>query len=178
MSLSDALKDCDLAMGPKDIEAFFIGTLSADDPMKFPKAVRELMLEDTQNPVKCSSPEAREKLDKALAALWKELEKGLEKRRQNLLKNPGGSLKEQAVTLGNLGDFFLMGMTLAGLSVDDQDDELGDLLDEMEDHLLLMDEWVADGESRSDKAVWEEEGTKYIRELGELWDELQEAFTV
>lgn len=178
MSLSDALKQCDLAMGPKDIEAFFIGTLSADDPMKFPKAVRELMLDDTQNPVKCTSPAARAELDKALGVLWKEIEKGLEKRRQNLMKNPGGDLKEQAEILGKLGDNFLMGMTLAGLSVDDQDDELGDLLDEMEDHLLLMDEWVADADSRSDKAVWEEEGTKYIRELGELWDELQNAFTV
>jgi uncharacterized protein YgfB (UPF0149 family) len=174
MSLANALKGCDLEMNPREIEAFFLGCLSAEKPMKEERALKELFLEDTKVTVNFESPAARAELEKELKTLWKDLSKNLEKRREKLLIIDGKSLKEEIIALGRLGDFFLMGMTLAGTSIEDQDDEAGDLLDEMEDHLLLFDDWVADEESRLDKDVWIEEGQKYKRELVELWSELCE----
>ncbi|MFP5459149.1 MAG: hypothetical protein ACLGG7_10475 [Bacteriovoracia bacterium] len=178
MALQDTLSGCDIEMDAREVEAFFIGCLTADDPMPYPKAIKELFLEETKVPVSFTSPDARKLLEKDLSALWKELEKGLDKRRKNLLVIDRKDLKEEMVAVGRLGDFFLMGLTLAGMSVDDEDSEVGELLDEMEDHLLLMDEWVADGVDRLDQDVWLEEGRKYRRELSELWSELQDALDV
>ncbi len=175
MSLQDALKGCDMDMEAKDVEAFCIGALTADDPMPYPKAIKELFLDDSQSPVKFNSPDARATLEKEIQKLWKDLEKNISKRRANLLDVKGKDLKDEIIQLGKLGDFFLMGLTLAGMSADDPDDDIGSLLDEMEDHLILLDEWVADGETRKDTGVWLEEGEKYRRELGELWSDLQEA---
>lgn len=177
MSLQETLSGCDMEMDARDVEAFCIGALTADDPMPLHKAFKELFLDDTQSPVKFNKPDARAAIEKEVTKIWKDLEKNLEKRRSALLNVKSADLVDELVQVGKLGDFFLMGLTLAGMSVDDQDDEVGDLLDEMEDHLLLIDEWVADGESRDDKDVWMEEGKKYRRELDELWTELQEALS-
>jgi uncharacterized protein YgfB (UPF0149 family) len=173
MTLEQALTECDLEMNPREVEAFFIGALSAEKPMNFEKALKELFLEDTKVTISFNHPDSKEKISKSLSVLWTELTSELKKRRKNLLIIDGENLKDEVVQLGRLGDFFLMGLTLAGTDIDDQDDEAGDLLDEMEDHLLLLDEWVADEESRLDKNVWNEEGQKYRRELAELWSELQ-----
>jgi uncharacterized protein YgfB (UPF0149 family) len=177
MALQDSIAGCDIEMNAKEVEAFFIGAMTADDPMPLPKALKELFLEDTKVPVKFNDPANKKSIVDDLTKLWKELEKSLEKRRKSLLNLEMPKLQDELVAVGRLGDFFLMGITLAGMSVDDQDDEVGELLDEMEDHLLLIDEWVADGESRTDKDVWTEEGKKYRRELNELWEELQDALT-
>jgi hypothetical protein len=172
--LSESLKKCDLEMNPREVEAFLVGCLSAEKPMKFDRAIKELFLEETKVTVQFNSPDARVEIEKDVKQLWDELSKGLAKRRKNLLNVDGSNLKDEVIALGRLGDFFLMGMTLAGTSIDDQDDEAGDLLDEMEDHLLLLDEWVAEGEDRLDQPTWTEEGQKYKRELAELWGELCE----
>lgn len=174
-SLDAALATTDLEMTAREVEAFFLGGLSALSPMKFPKALSELFLEDTKVPVTFASADAKAQLGQLLASLWKDLEKNLEARREKLLVVDGVDLKSQVTLLGRLGDFFLMGFTLAGESVDDRDDEAGELLDELEDHLLLFDDWLADGESRLDQETWSEEGQKYRRELAELWGELCEA---
>ncbi len=173
--LDAALSASDLEMNAREVEAFFLGGLSAISPMKLPKALSELFLEDTKVPVTFESADAKKQITDVLSVLWKELEKNLEARREKLLVIDGADLKTEITQLGRLGDFFLMGFTLAGESVDDRDDEAGELLDELEDHLLLFDEWVADGESRLDQATWTEEGQKYRRELAELWGELCEA---
>ena len=175
MSLAASLAQSDIEMSARDVEAFCLGALTADDPMPLKKALRELFLDDTQSPVKFQTPDARAAAEKEIGKLWKDVENNLEKKRAALFNVVKTDLKEEIIEVGKLGDNFLMGLTLAGMSVDDQDDEVGDLLDEMEDHLLLLDEWVADGESRADKDVWLEEGKKYRRELSELWQELQEA---
>lgn len=178
MSLTEALKTTDLAMDAQDVEAFFLGALSADDPMPYKRALKELFLEDSKTPAKHDSPESRAKLEAALASLYKDLEKSTEKRRGQLLDVKSGNLAEQVEVMGRRGDFFLMALTLAGADVDEMDDERGALLDEMEDHLLLLDEWIAEGSSRSKEPAWTEEGEKYQRELKELWAELQEALTI
>ncbi|MBY0518527.1 MAG: hypothetical protein K2P81_16565 [Bacteriovoracaceae bacterium] len=175
MSLSQVLSQCDIGMSERSIQAFCIGAMTADDPMPFHKALRELFMEDSQTPVKFETPAARAAVEKEIQATWKDIEKNLKKRRAQLLDVKGPTLKEEIEEVGRLGDFFLMGLTLAGVSVDDQDDQVGALLDEMEDHLLLLDEWVADEGTRKDKDVWMEEGQKYRRELSELWGDLQES---
>jgi len=69
MSLSEALKTTDLAMDAQDVEAFFLGALSADDPMPYRRALKELFLEDSKTPAKHDSPESRAKLEAALITL-------------------------------------------------------------------------------------------------------------
>lgn len=175
MSLRDALSQCEMEMDADDVEAFCIGALTADEPMPLHRALREIFLDDTQSPVKFNSPDARANAEKEIGKLWKDLEKSLAKRRAALMQVKGVDLREEVIALGKRGDFFLMGLTLAGMSVDDTEDEVGDLLDELEDHLLLLDEWVAEGDDNSDHGEWMENGKKYRRELEELWAELQEA---
>lgn len=172
--LNESLKKCDLEMNTREVEAFLLGCLSAEKPMKLDRAIKELFLEETKVTVKFDSPDARAEIEKDVKTLWEELSKSLAKRRKNLLVIDGPDLKSEVIALGRIGDFFLMGMTLAGTSIDDQDDEAGDLLDEMEDHLILLDEWVAEGEDRLDQDKWMEDGQKYKRELAELWGELCE----
>jgi hypothetical protein len=174
MSLRDALTHCDMEMDADDVEAFCIGALTADEPMPLHKALKEIFLDDTQSPVKFHTPDGRANAEKEIGKLWKELEKNLAKRRSALMQVKGVDLKEEVITLGKRGDFFLMGLTLAGMSVDDTEDEVGDLLDELEDHLLLLDEWVAEGDD-DNSGEWMENGKKYRRELEELWADLQEA---
>jgi uncharacterized protein YgfB (UPF0149 family) len=172
--LATSLKSCDLEMNAKEVEAFFLGCLSAEKPMKLERAIKELFLEDTKVTVQFEGADARAKIEADLKGLWQELEKELKKRRKNLLLLDGASLKEEVQALSRLGDFFLMGITLAGTSIEDLDDEAGDLLDEMEDHLLLLDDWMAQEEERLDQKEWQEEGQKYKRELIELWGELND----
>ena len=58
-----------------------------------------------------------------------------------------------------------------------ENEEVSLLLTEMEDHLLLLDEWIAEGEEGTPSDTWEADGKKYKTEFLEIWKELEEELT-
>lgn len=145
------------------VTAYFVGVLTAERPIGFEEALKEL-----------TKTEELEDVD--AKAVWKKCESNLKKERQGMLKTKGGDLAAEAAYLAEIGDYFLMGMAVSGTDVEDMENEdVSELLVEMEDHLLLLDEWMAEGEDGKPSADWKEDGQKYKREYLEIWQELEEA---
>lgn len=155
-------------MTPTELKAFFIGIQSSEKPASFATAV--LALKDSPDPVSDSETQ--------LKSLWDSIAAGLKVERKKLMDVGNLPLPEKLAAQSGILDQFLFGFALGGLDFDDMKNaEASDLLIELEDHLMLLDEWVAEGESGEAEAGWQEAGDKYMRELQEIWAELQEALT-
>lgn len=153
-------------MNSPQARAFFVGVLSGKKPLKFEAALKELLKDD----------EAAEEIgEKALKDIWSKCEAALKAERKAMLKVTAKTLPEQITELSAVGDYFLTGMTVAGTDFEDMpNEEAADLLTEMEDHLLLLDEWSAEGEEGDPADDWKANGEKYKREFLEIWKELEE----
>lgn len=153
-------------MNIQQARAFFVGVLSGTKPLKFEQAIQELLNDDT---------EAEALGEAALTDLWNKCEKGLKNERQAMLKVSAKGPLEQVKELAAVGDYFLTGLTVAGTDFEEMpNEEASDLLTEMEDHLLLLDEWIAEGEDGEPSAEWKKDGEKYQAEYLEIWKELEE----
>ena len=154
-------------MNTLQARAFFTGVLSGKKPLKFENALKELIKDDE---------EAAEMGEKVLKEIWTKCEAGLKKERKEMLKVTAKDLLGQVTELTAIGDYFLTGLTVAGTDFENMPNEdASDLLTEMEDHLLLLDEWVAEGEDGEKTAEWKKDGEKYKGEFLEIWKELEEA---
>ena len=149
-------------MNPNLLTAFFMGVLTSEKPLNFDRAIKELSKTDDVDAT-------------AAKALWAKCEANPSKERQAMLKIKPGKLEEEIAMLSEIGDYFLMGLTVSGTDVEEmKNEELSELLVEMEDHLLLLDEWMAEGEEGKPSAEWADDGKKYKSEFLEIWKELEE----
>lgn len=154
-------------MNALQARAFFAGVLTGTKPLKFQQALKELVKDDE---------EAAAIGEAALQDIWSKCEKGLRAERKAMLKITAKDLSGQIAELSAIGDYFLTGLTVAGTDFEDMPNEdASDLLTEMEDHLLLLDEWIAEGEEGDPSATWKQDGEKYKAEFLEIWKELEEA---
>ena len=154
-------------MNTSQARAFFSGVLSGKKPLKFENALKELIKDDE---------EAEMMGEKVLKEIWAKCEAGLKKERKDMLKVTAKGLVAQVTELAAIGDYFLTGLTVAGTDFEKMPNEdASDLLTEMEDHLLLLDEWIAEGEDEGETPEWTKNGEKYKTEYLEIWKELEEA---
>lgn len=145
--------------------AFFVGVLSGKKPLKLQAAIQEITKDDE---------EAKALGEKTLQDIWNKCEANLKGERQAMLKVIQDALLTEISQLSSIGDYFLTGLTVAGTDFEDMpNEEASDLLTEMEDHLLLLDEWMAEGEE-DPSAEWQANGKKYKQEFLEIWKELEE----
>ena len=155
MKLQELIDSTELEMTPEQIKAFFLGTLCAEKPLTFPRALDELLAE---------TPESKDTLSKDLNALWDEITKSQKKALKDLFPQNDNAKKFLEGAKDQL-DYFLMGMSLAGTSIDNcKNEDFATFLEEMEDCLEDIEDWL------SEKSPDEEEGESIKEFLQEGWD--------
>ncbi len=146
-----------MEMNQIETKALFLGVLSAQKPLPFRDVCHEVEGEEAE-----------------LKPLWDNLREDVPGNRKKLFAMENMPLVERVMHFSRLGDLFLSGLILSGTDIEDLDNEdAADLLDEMEDHVLLMDDWLAQQDEVTDHEAWTKDGEKYCREFLELWSELQ-----
>lgn len=129
MNLQDLIKDSDLNMTVPSVKAFFLGTLFAQKPLAFPKALEELLAENQDE---------RTKLESELKKLWDELTKNKHKSLADLLDKDLQEAVDQV-------DYFILGMNAAGTFIDDlENDEEVEIFEELEELVMEVEETFAE----------------------------------
>lgn len=137
MKLQELIAQTDLDMNLSQIKAFFLGVLSAEKPLPFHKAMEELLSE---------SPEARKSLESELKLLWDDLLKNKSAELQKFFPEASDT-KEFLDQAKDQLDFFLTAMSLSGTHTESvKNEDLADLIDELEDTVMDLDEYLAEGD--------------------------------
>ncbi len=159
MKLQELIDQTDLDMGPKQVEAFFLGVLSAQKPLPFPKALEELL---------SAAPESKATLEGELKKLWDKLKANYQTELENLF-NSKAPLNEFLTEARDQLDYFLTALSLSGTHADSVDDEdLLELMEELEDTVMEIEDYLA--EDKPSKA----EGEEMKEMLLEAWKEFVE----
>ncbi len=147
-------------MDTQFIKAFFLGALTAEKPMPFAKAIDEVFV---------NTPEDKTKFEAPLKAEWDGLSKNLRQEMAALMNDEGkDDLEFLKLAQENL-DYYLTGLSLSGTSLDScSNEDFSDLIDEMEDVVLDLEEYIQEENFQADE-------TKEFKEivLG-LWTEVVE----
>lgn len=156
MKLQELLNDHDIDLSADQARAFFLGVLSAEQPMPVSKAIDELLVD---------SPEAKDALSGELKTLWSGLEKNLKKELGNIFPQ-----NDKAVafleTANEQLDYFLTGMSLSGTNTDScKDEELLEFIEVIEEIQEEMDEYL------SEMKPGLEQGEELKEYLLETWEE-------
>lgn len=155
MKLQSLIDQTELDMTVPQVKAFFLGILTAQKPMPFHKALEELL---------SATPEAKDVLEKELKTQWDELVKNHPAELQKMFPENKDVLEYLKVAKDQL-DYFLTAMSLSGTSADTDDEDLADLIDELEDTVMEMDEYVV--EAKPDL----EEGQELKEAMLESWQD-------
>lgn len=156
MKLQDHINSTDLDMTEAQVKAFFLGILCAEKPMPFAKALEEILVE---------TPDAKATLEAPLKETFTALQKNLKKELDQMF--PQEENTEQFVELAkDQLDYFLTGMSLSGTNTESCDDEdLAELIDELEDTVEDMDDWLSDSEAN------DQDGEDFKEFLLDTWKE-------
>jgi hypothetical protein len=158
MTLQALLSDSELDMSVPQIKAFFLGMLNAQKPMNFKQAQEELLSE---------TPEEMSKLEGELAKLWSDLEQKKLVETKNLFP-ASTDLNQFLADARDQLDYFLTAMSLSGTHSDScEDEELCEIIDELEDTVMDLDEYLAEEGSA-------EEGEELKVFLLEAWNDFIE----
>lgn len=135
MKLQELIDSTDLDMTEAQVKAFFLGVLCAEKPMPVGKAIDELLEE---------VPEAKKELEAPLRELFEKLKKNVKSELENMFP-----IEDDINTFMELSkdqlDYFLTAMSLSGTNTESCDDEdLAELIDELEDTVEDMDEFLSD----------------------------------
>lgn len=145
MKLQALIENTDLEMTEMQVKAFFSGVLCAEKPLPFPKALTELLSE---------APTAKKDLEAPLKELFETLQKNLKAELAGLFPEDKNIHSFMEVAREQL-DYFLMGMSLSGTHSESCDDEeLAELIDELEDSVEDMDNFLS--EEDADEAEGED----------------------
>lgn len=156
MRLQEQIDSTDLDMTEAQVKAFFLGILCAEKPLLFAKALEEILSE---------TPEAKNELEAPLKTTWDHLQKNMKGELEKMLP-----LEEEASTFIEISkdqlDFFLTGMSLSGTNTESCDDEeLASFIDELEETVEDMEDFLADSEASP------EDGEDFKEFLIETWKE-------
>jgi hypothetical protein len=155
MKLQELIGQTELDMTVAHVKAFMLGVMSAEKPMPFKKAMEEMLSQ---------TPEAAPLLEEELKNLWSEVEKNKPAEYQNFFPTAidTKTFLEQAK---DQLDFFLTAMSLSGTTAETcKNEDMADLIDELEDSVMEVDEYLADP---ADEA----EGEEIQEMLLETWQE-------
>lgn len=144
MKLQELISETDLDMNLAHIKAFFLGVMSADKPMPFNRAVEEMLTE---------APEAAKALEPELKNYWDLLAKNKPVELQNMFP-PAIHIRDYLMQAKDQLDFYLTAMSLSGTHTESvKNEDLADLIDELEDTVMELDEYLSDD---ADEAEGEE----------------------
>lgn len=156
MKLQDQLDSTDLDMTEMQVKAFFLGVLCAEKPLPYPKALDELLAD---------TPGAKSELEAPLKTLWETLQKNMKRELEKMFPDEDDIHTFIEVSKEQL-DFFLTGMSLSGTNTDSCDDEeLAGFIEELEDTVEDMDDFLADSEAT------DEDGEDFKEFLLDAWKE-------
>lgn len=156
MRFQEVIDQTDLGMTEAQVKAFFLGVLSAEKPLPFPKAVDELLVE-TEN--------ARGDLEPELKKLWDSLSANKKVELQKLFPDESDVNEFMELAKEQL-DYFLTAMSLSGTTTEScKNKKMGELLEELEDIVEDMDEYLTDDQ------VTPEDGEEFKEYLFETWNE-------
>ncbi|WPU65865.1 UPF0149 family protein [Peredibacter starrii] len=156
MQLQELINQTDLDLTADQVKAFFLGVLCAEKPMPFNKVMEEIFEE---------VPEARTALEPELRKLWDEQSRNLKKALSEMFQ-PEEDVRSFLELAKNQLDYFLTAMSLSGTNTENCDDEdLAELIDELEDTVADMDDYLADEEPTDD------EGEEFKELLLDTWKE-------
>ncbi len=159
MKLQEQIDSTDLDMTEMQVRAFFLGVLCAERPLPFPRALEEILSE---------SPDARSVLEAALQVEWDRLSKNL-KRELLAMFPPEADTRTWIELAKDQLDFFLTAMSLSGTNLETCDDEeLAGFIDELEDTVEDMDDFLSDADAST------EDGEDFKEFLVDAWKEFAE----
>ena len=154
MKLQELINETPLNMTEEQVKAFFLGALCADRPLPFLKALDEL-LEET--------PESKKELEAELKKLWEQLARNTKSELSQMFpedKNTSVFLETARDQL----DFFLTALSLSGTNTEScVDDELAELIEELENIVEDLDEFLSNSEACS------ADGDEFKEFLIETW---------
>jgi hypothetical protein len=156
MKLQELIKSTELDMTTDQVKAFLLGVLTAQRPLPFPQAIEEML---------SATPEAAPILEAELKLLWDHLLQHQSSELKNIFpKSP--NLKDFLSLAKDQMDFYLTGLGLSGTNVENcKNQEVADLLDELEDSVMDLDEYLSEEESNL------EEGEEHKEMLLETWQD-------
>ena len=155
MKLQELISQTELDMTIHHIKAFYLGIMSAEKPMPFRKAMEEMLSQ---------TPEALPILEVELQKLWDEVAKNKPAEYQNFFPAAVDTNKFLEQAKDQL-DFFLTALSLSGTNPETcKNEDLADLIDELEDTVMELDEYLADPAEKA-------EGEELQEMLLETWQE-------
>lgn len=144
MKTQQIIDSTDLDMTEDQVKAFFLGILCAEKPLPFPKAFIELTSE---------VPESQKTLEAPFKEIWDQLTKNLKTALAKMLPLDEDVLKFISLSKDQL-DYFLTGLSLSGTNIDNcKDPQLSDLINELEEMVEDMDDFLSDTEATEDDGV-------------------------
>ena len=159
MKLQQLIDQTELDMTADQVKAFFLGVLTADKPLPFPKAVKELVSE---------TPDEQKILEPELKILWDQLSKNKKKELGSMFPDNADIHEFLEHTKDQL-DYFLTALTLSGTTSESaKDEDFGGMIEELEELILELDEFLAD------KQVPAEAGQEIKEIVLSVWSDLIE----
>ena len=147
MKLQELITQNDLDMNINHIKAFFLGVMSAQKPMPFKNAVEEMLTE---------APEAAKALNDELKNLWDDLQKNKPAELQKLFPENSNTVEFLSNAKEQL-DFFLTALALSGTHAETiENEDLADLVDELEDTVMDLDEYLTEETNEAESAEFKE----------------------
>lgn len=147
MKLQELITQNDLDMNINHIKAFFLGVMSAQKPMPFKNAVEEMLAE---------APEAAKALNDELKTLWDDLLKNKPAELQKLFPENANTAEFLASAKEQL-DFYLTALALSGTHAETiENGDLADLVDELEDTVMDLDEYLSEDTNEAESAEFKE----------------------
>jgi hypothetical protein len=135
MKLQELLEKTDFDMTEAQIRAFFLGVICAERPLPFPKALEELLVE---------AANVKETLEAPLKKVWDECQANTKAELEKMFPAEDDINQFMELAKDQL-DYFLTAMSLSGTNTESCDDEeLAALIDELEDSVEDMDDFLSD----------------------------------
>ena len=156
MKLQELINKTDFDMTADQVKAFFLGVMCAEKPMPFNLIIEELFDED---------PESKKALEAEFKKLWEELSANKKKALSEMF-SAETDIRTFMETAKNQLDYFLTALSLSGTNTETCDDEdLAELIDELEDTVADMDDYLADDDAS------DEDGEEFKGFLLDTWKE-------
>lgn len=154
MGLQTLLSDTDTNLTEGQIRAFYLGTFMADKPVPFKTAMEEVLMEAEVDDYK--------PWEKDMKALHDQVKANVQKEMKNLIVDEADLKTFLQTALGRL-DYFLTGYAVSGAT---SDEDSAELVEELEDTVLDLEDYLADESSTK------ENGAELKKLTLDTWKEL------
>ncbi len=136
MNIEQTLQNSGLDLSANQLKSFLLGGLSAKAPLDLNKALEEIFSEE---------PEVRPTLEKPIAELFENLKVTRSSEVETLIN------EDLNTSFENL-DFFLTGLSIAGTHSDSVEGELSEIIEDLEDLVMDIEEFLETAGAEEDKA--------------------------